>query len=103
MVLQHKYNLTDIPIRTVKQILAAENEMFTRVWYGRKDIKRYRREGIPKDIIEGALRGQRDAEKRFGRKSLMDNMKTDWDWGFVSGKLSALRWVLGDEWDVLDT
>ncbi len=45
----------------------------------------------------------REAEKRFGKKSLMDNMKSDWDWGFVSGKLSALRWVLGDEWDMLDT
>jgi hypothetical protein len=103
MVLQHRYNLTDIPIRTVKQILAAENEMFTRVWYGRSDVQRYRVDGTPKDIIRRALRAKLDAEKRFGRKSLMDNMKTDWDWGFVSGKLSALRWVLGDEWDMLDT
>jgi hypothetical protein len=103
IVLQRKYNLTDIPIRSVKQILAAENEMFTRVWYGRSDIPRYRVDGTPKDIIKGALRAQRDAEKRLGKKSLMDNMKTDWDWGFVSGKLSALRWVLGDEWDMLDT
>ena len=103
VVLQRKYNLTDIPIRSVKQILAAEDEMFTRVWYGRSDIPRYRVDGTPKDIIKGALRAQRDAEKRFGKKSLVDNMKTDWDWGFVSGKLSALRWVLGDEWDMLDT
>jgi hypothetical protein len=103
MVLQQKYNLTDIPIRTVKQIVAAEDEMFTRVWYGRSDIARYRVDGTPKDIIKEALRGQREAERRFGKKSLMDNIKTDWDWGFVSGKLSALRWVLGDEWDMLDT
>jgi hypothetical protein len=33
----------------------------------------------------------------------MDNIKSDWHWGFVSGKLLALRWVLGDEWDMLDT
>jgi len=103
ITLQRKYELTDAPIRSVKQILAAENEMFTRVWYGRSDIARYRMDGTPKDIIRGALRAQRKAEKRFGKKSLMDNVKTAWDWGFVSGKLSALRWVLGDEWDMLDT
>jgi hypothetical protein len=25
------------------------------------------------------------------------------DWGMMNGKLSALRWVLGDDWDMLDT
>ncbi len=58
MVLQRKYNLTDVPIRTVKQILAAEDEMFTRVWYGRSDITRYRADGTPNDIINGALRAR---------------------------------------------
>ena len=103
ITLQRKYNLTSAPIRSVSRILAAENEMFTRVWYGRSDIRQYHADGTPKDIIKRALRAQREAEKRFGKESLMDNMKTDWDWGFVSGKLSALRWVLGDEWDNLDS
>jgi hypothetical protein len=104
MVLQRKYDLTDVPIRSVKQILAAENEMFTRVWYGRKGTaKEYRAEGTPEDIIKGMLRGKREAERRFGKKSLFANMASDWDWGYVSGKLSAIRWVLGDEWDMLDT
>jgi hypothetical protein len=30
-------------------------------------------------------------------------LKRWFDWGMMNGKLSALRWVLGDDWDMLDT
>jgi hypothetical protein len=104
LTLQRKYDLTDAPIRSVKQILEAENELFTRVWYGRKmPAKLYREEGTPENIIKGMLKAKREAERRFGRKSLMSNVASEWDWGFVSGKLSAVRWVLGEDWDMLDT
>ena len=104
ILLQRKYNLTSAPIRSVRQILAAEEELGTRLWYGRKrSAKQYRAEGTPEDIIKGMLRGKRDAERRLGKKSLMANMASDWDWGFLSGKVSAIRWVLGDDWDMLDS
>lgn len=78
MALQRKYDLADIPIRSVKQILAAENEFFTRVWYGREMLtKVYRAEGTPEDIVKAMLKGMLEAEKRFGKVSLMANMKTD--------------------------
>jgi hypothetical protein len=104
ITLQRKYALTDAPLRSVKQVLAAEGELSTRLWYGRKmPAKFYRDEGTPEYIIKGMLRGKRKAEKKYTKKSLMANMKTDWDWGFLSGKVSAIRWVLGDDWDVLDS
>jgi hypothetical protein len=104
VALQRKHNLTDTPIRTVKEIVAAEDELFTRVWYGRTmPVAYHRKRGTPEDIIKGMLKAKKEAERRFGKKNLMANMASDWDWGFVSGKLSAIRWVLGDEWDMLDT
>lgn len=100
--LLRKYGLTDAPIRSLKDILAAENEAETKVWYGRSaPAEHYRAQGTPEYIIKGALKAQRATEKRFGKKNL--GPWTDFEWGMLSGKLSALRWVLGDDWDMLDT
>jgi hypothetical protein len=43
----------------------------------------------------------RAIEDRYGREDV--GPWDDWGWGFVQGKLAALRWVLGSEWDFLDT
>ena len=101
--LQRKYNLTDLaPIRSVSAILTAEDEFFTKIWYGRKaPAEHYRAQGTPEDIIKGMLIAKQAAERRLGKKNL--GPWSDFEWGMLNGKLSALRWVLGDEWDMLDT
>lgn len=103
IALQRKYDLTDMPIRSTKQILAAAEELGDRLWYGRSDPERYRADGTPEYIIKGAIKAQRAAEKKYGKKSLIGDVKDDWHWGFLSGKVSAIRWVLGDDWDMLDS
>jgi hypothetical protein len=46
------------------------------------------------------LKAQRRIEQKYGKKNLFVD---DFGWGMFSGKLSALRWVLGDDWDMLDS
>ena len=92
--------------RPITQILKAEDEFFDRVWYDRHQILLHlEREGKTKtatEIMKGAKKGALLRwEKKYGKKNL--GPYSDFDWGMINGKLSALRWVLGDEWDFLDT
>jgi len=52
-------------------------------------------------VWEGALKIAAKVEKKYG----LDNLGSwdDFEWGMINGKLSALRWVLGEEWDSLYT
>lgn len=100
--LQRKYDLTNIPIRNVKEVLRAEEEFSAKVWYGRKQTAEFYRElGTPEEIIRGMLKAKRETEKKYGKKNL--GPWDDFEWGMLSGKLSAIRWILGYDWDMLDT
>lgn len=107
--------------RRLTEIIEAIDEFTTKVWYNRHQVRREKiDEGIVKivdkeifpikdhqtrpiqrDIWEGALRSAAKVEERFGLDDL--GPWDDFEWGMINGKLSALRWVLGEEWDMLDT
>ena len=107
--------------RSLTEIVAAIDELTDKVWYDRHQLLRQRiEEGkitivnretfsgakhsdrtIQRDIWQGALKGADKVEKKYGIKNLGPWSK--FEWGMINGKLSALRWVLGDDWDMLDT
>lgn len=81
--------------------------MFDRVWYNRSlnydfRLKEAGNEAELDRHAEVAKPARRRVEERFGG---LENLGPydDFEWGMVNGKLSALRWVLGSEWDFLDT
>ena len=102
--------------RGLQEILGAMDEFVDKIWYNRHMNMMYR-------IEEGEIEIVPAGTKRYGNKVIHEDILvrakaaaeqmrakyedtgpwTDFEWGMLNGKLSALRWVLGDEWDMLDT
>jgi hypothetical protein len=64
-------------------------------------VKDHQRRPIQRDVWEGALKAAAKVEKKYGLENL--GPWDDFEWGMLNGKLSALRWALADDWDMLDT
>ena len=56
---------------------------------------------VAPEIWQKALKTAKKIEEEYGKEQL--GSWDDFEWGILSGKLSTLRWVSGDEWDMLDT
>ncbi|WP_299160922.1 PIN domain-containing protein [uncultured Tenacibaculum sp.] len=105
--------------RSFSEIMVIERELEQKIWYNRHQIrvqmikqgkiKLIEREDfdigtvnstIVKNIWEGALESAKKVEEKYGVENLHWD---DFEWGMINGKLSALRWAIGDDWDNLDT
>ena len=107
--------------RKLSEIVDNIGELVNKVWYNRHmvtrekiergetkiveketfPVKDHARRPIQQDVWEGALKSAAKVEKKYGLENL--GPWDDFEWGMLNGKLSALRWVLGDEWDSLYT
>jgi hypothetical protein len=114
-------------IRSLSELLDAMDTLTTQVWHNRHKNREYHiqrgkiklvtqavwdathakrgYQGTQNMIVEtlwkGALKSAKRAEKKLGAGNF--GPWTDFDWGMISGKLSALRWALSEEWDELYT
>jgi len=94
-----------ILLRGEQQIRVAEEEYFDKVWWNRHQIWKEKIAAGEEPEPDPALWATAtQAAKRVEMKYHADDLGwDDFEWGMVNGKLSALRWVLGDDWDFLDT
>lgn len=62
---------------------------------------------LPDEISTGMMTNRERVEAEYGRdelwKPIGSGHEEAWQYGYISGKLATLRWVLGSEWDFLDT
>jgi hypothetical protein len=89
-------------------IVEAHEEFFDKVWWNRHQNLLYRintgeliLDEAQKFGVELGKKAARRIERKYGKKNLGWD---DFEWGLLSGKLSALSWVLGSDWEEsLDT
>ena len=108
--------------RGLQDLLKAEDLLFHQVWFNRHmnlrweiehgkvkvvDRETWEKRGrnnskfIIDSVWEGAKRAATKTLRKYGKENF--GPWSDFEWGMVNGKLSAIRWMLGDEWDMLDT
>jgi len=112
--------------RSLTEMLQAVDRLTTQVWYNRHKNRAWQVEKgklkiisrddwnagwekrklstqthIAEDIWKGALKAAKKAERILGEGNF--GPWSDFEWGMINGKLSALRWMLGEDWDELYT
>jgi hypothetical protein len=102
--LAFKHDVGTSTLRRVSEILAAESELMDRLWYGRKPIDGdIDTRDWAAEIKAGVLAAKRRVEEQYGIEELAKDVESDWAWGYLSGRVSAVRWVLGEDWHNLDS
>lgn len=95
----------DEDIRSLDEVMEMEHTFFDKIWFDRHMGLAYRvdkgSETVEPTIWKDALKAAQIIIDKYGEENL--GPYSDFEWGMLNGKLSALRWILGYEWDMLDT
>ena len=92
-------------MRSKKEIILADQGFFEQIWYIQCLSNQNQNSKIKPENTDGPefFDAKKRIEKKYGKKNLEKTKMDDFAWGVINGKLSAIRWALGNEWDdILD-
>jgi hypothetical protein len=80
------------------EVLAEEQRLYDQLWYARH-MTMEMPEHVPEDIVKQAEAKARQVEKEYTKEHLDGIQHDEYEVGVLHGKLMALRWMLGMNWD----
>ena len=92
-------------MRKKVEVQEAERAACDLLWYVRHKESEMP-EGTPQEIIEKAEAAAKRIEEKADPAYLLDLRHRDVEYGMLVGRLTALRWILGMDWNedgILDT
>src|SRR5205807_2300325 len=105
--------------RGLDEIMPEIDKLWDQIWYGRHKSLEHRiatgeislvdeydpdnhEPTVTREVWQMAQAAAQRKEEQYGVDDL--GPWSDFEWGMLSGKLAALRWALGEDWDsTLDT
>ncbi len=105
--------------RALSEVLAYLNKLWDQIWYNRhknrehkiasgehKLVDRWQRSKAQSTTVRSVWMQAQEAARKMEEKYGLDELGPwdDFEWGMLSGKMSAIRWMLGEDWEsTLDT
>ena len=105
--------------RALSEVLPYLNKLHDQIWYNRhkkleyriesgehKLVDRWQRENAQTTTVRSVWKGAKEAASKVEERHGLEELGPwdDFEWGMLNGKMSAIRWMLGEDWEsTLDT
>jgi hypothetical protein len=85
-------------MRKKGEVITEEQRLFDQLWYARHMIMEMPAH-VPPDIVKQAEAKARQVEREYTKEHLDGIQHDEYEVGVLHGKLMAMRWMLGMDWN----